>query len=66
MIYQIAVMFTALLHYITVTFRGNGPKSKGYPDVKWNDNKAGYTATSVACGWAGAVFEVTCSLGQEQ
>ena len=22
-------------------------------------NKAGYTATSVACGWAGAVFEVT-------
>ena len=22
-------------------------------------NKAGYTATPVACGWAGAVFEVT-------
>ena len=22
-------------------------------------NKAGYTATEVACGWAGAVFEVT-------
>ena len=22
-------------------------------------NKAGYTATQVACGWAGAVFEVT-------
>ena len=22
-------------------------------------NKAGYTATLVACGWAGAVFEVT-------
>ena len=21
-------------------------------------NKAGYTATSVACGWAGAVFEL--------
>ena len=29
-------------------------------------NKAGYTATTVACGWAGAVFEVTGSLGQEQ
>ena len=25
-------------------------------------NKAGYTATPVACGWAGAVFEVTCHL----
>ena len=24
-----------------------------------NTNKAGYTATPVACGWAGAVFEVT-------
>ena len=23
------------------------------------ENKAGYTATPVACGWAGAVFEVT-------
>ena len=23
-----------------------------------NSNKAGYTATLVACGWAGAVFEV--------
>ena len=22
-------------------------------------NKAGYTATEVACGWAGAIFEVT-------
>ena len=22
-------------------------------------NKAGYTATPVACGWAGAIFEVT-------
>ena len=29
-------------------------------------NKVGYTATPVACGWAGAVFEVTWSLGQEQ
>ena len=29
-------------------------------------NKAGYTATPVMCGWAGAVFEVTQSFGQEQ
>ena len=29
-------------------------------------NKAGYTATPVACGWAGAIFEVTPSFGQEQ
>ena len=28
-------------------------------------NKAGYTATKVACGWAGAVFEVTRPLRQE-
>ena len=30
------------------------------------DNKAGYTATKVACGWAGAIFEVTRPFGQEQ
>ena len=29
-------------------------------------NKAGYTATPVACGWAGAVFEVRGAFGQEQ
>ena len=29
-------------------------------------NKARYTATEVACGWAGAIFEVTRSFGQEQ
>ena len=28
-------------------------------------NKAGYTATEVACGWAGAIFEITKPLGQE-
>ena len=26
----------------------------------------GYTATEVACGWAGAIFEVTRPFGQEQ
>ena len=25
--------------------------------IKTNLNKAGYTATKVACGWAGAIFE---------
>ena len=25
-----------------------------------------YTATEVACGWAGAIFEVTRPFGQEQ
>ena len=29
-------------------------------------NKAGYTATPVACGWAGAIIEVFPSFGQEQ
>ena len=30
------------------------------------NNKAGYTATEVVCGWAGAIFDVTRSFGQEQ
>ena len=29
-------------------------------------NKAGYTATEVTCGWAGAIFELTRQFGQEQ
>ena len=29
-------------------------------------NKAGYTATEVAWGWAGAIFKATPSFGQEQ
>ena len=29
-------------------------------------NKAGYTATPVACGWAGAIIEVTGPFGQKQ
>ena len=32
---------------------------------KFSINKAGYMATEVACGWAGAIFEVTRSFGQE-
>ena len=34
--------------------------------VSKKDNKAGYTATEVACGWAGAIFEVPKPFGQEQ
>ena len=30
------------------------------------NNKAGYTSTPVACGWAGALFEVSGTFGQEQ
>ena len=41
-------------------------KRGGEKGRKKKENKAGYTATPVACGWAGAVFEVTWSLGQEQ
>ena len=33
---------------------------------KKQKNKAGYTAAEVACGWAGAIFEVTRPFGQEQ
>ena len=29
-------------------------------------NKAGYTATEVACEWAGTIFDVTRPCGQEQ
>ena len=29
-------------------------------------NKAGYVATPVACGWAGAIIEVSGKFGQEQ
>ena len=32
---------------------------KGPKMTNLRRNKAGYTATPVACGWAGAIFEVT-------
>ena len=41
-------------------------KTKKNEKGKWKVNKAGYMATPVACGWAGAVIEVTRSFGQEQ
>ena len=33
---------------------------------KISAKKSGYTATPVACGWVGAIFEVTIAFGQEQ
>ena len=41
-------------------------KKEGSIDEKMNNNKAGYTATEVACGWAGAIFEADRPFGQEQ
>ena len=57
---------------IIYTISGNriilGPKSFVSTElVVRRKNKAGYTATLVACGWAGAVIEkVTGAFGQEQ
>ena len=30
------------------------------------ENKAGYTVTPVACGWAGTIFKVSGAFGQER
>ena len=35
-------------------------------DRKKRKNKVGNTANLAACGWAGAIFEVTRPFGQEQ
>jgi len=44
---------------------GSGEKMEG-DGSNLRENKAGYTATPVACGWAGALIEVTSSFGQVQ
>ena len=46
---------------------GRGSDSESHWGI-WEEawvikNKAGYTATEVACGWAGAIFEVTRPFG---
>ena len=45
-----------------------GKKVRNERGKKSNErgNKAGYTATEVACGWAGAIFEVFRQFGQER
>ena len=35
-------------------------------DIELIQNKAGYTATPVACGWAGAIIVDSGTFGQEQ
>ena len=35
-------------------------------ESSWFNDKAGYTAGPVACGWVGPTFEVTRAFGQEQ
>ena len=41
-------------------------KRKGKTEIAYDENKAGYTATPVACGWAGAIIEACGAFGQEQ
>ena len=44
--------------YRTLPPLGPLPKKNKKKKRKKKKNKAGYTATPVACGWAGAVIEV--------
>ena len=46
--------------------RTNKRKEKRNERNKTKGNKAGYTATKVAYGWVGAIFEVTRPFGQER
>ena len=41
-------------------------KTRFHLVLTFNRNKARYTATEVACEWAGAIFEVTGPFGQGQ
>ena len=47
-------------------FQGLANLSLSIEETYISKNKAGYTATEVAWGWAGAIFEVTRPFGQEQ
>ena len=42
------------------------PKESKKKKDRKKENKAGYTATPVACGRAGAIFQVTRAFEQEQ
>ena len=46
--------------------RGGGKGRVETSEERRGKSKAGYKATEVACGWAGAIFEVTRPFGQEQ
>ena len=47
---------------LPVPVRNNVPKATS---SRLRVDRATYTATEVACGWAGATFKVTSSFGQE-
>ena len=51
---------------LLVYIQNISPLVSFFPPVTTRKNKAGYTATEVACGWAEAIFEVTRPFGQEQ
>ena len=64
-----------MLTYCILTVLQETMRTWAFGEVIQNDwkyfrksslNKAGYTATEVACGWAGAIFKATPSFGQEQ
>ena len=46
--------------------RGREERKKVKFSKHTKKNKAGYTATPVACGWAGAIFEISGAFGQER
>ena len=59
-----------LVDFIDFSLERNNQRSNGQTQLccrNYRQNKAGYTATLVACGWAGAVIDkVTLAFGQEQ
>ena len=54
-------------HYFSLADRGLNFAGFGISTRRMHALKeAGYTATPVTCGWAGAIFEVSGAFGQEQ
>ena len=57
--------FTQLRHDQIGIYNRGPLEFQTYVEEQMFVNKAGYTATEVACGWAGAIFEVTRPFGQQ-
>ena len=56
-----------LNHFVRLKYMKFNPSSPNFVRGVIYDNKAGYTATEVACEWAGAVIEIVYkAFGQEQ
>ena len=53
-------------HFLIILWRFQRPALPKYLYDLISNAWAWYTATPVACGWAGAIFEATPSFGQEQ